>query len=63
MKKISNFFKKRDKLDENRIVYCPMAKKRHLMEKGSNICPYCGKDLDNDFPISLVGHYTMESEE
>lgn len=38
-----NFFKKKDKLDYSREIWCPVAKKRHNMELGKNICPMCGE--------------------
>ena len=58
MSGVANFFKRKDKLDYNRFVRCPLpgsSGKQYVMEKGSHICPCCGEDLEGDHKF-LIGH-------
>lgn len=58
---VANFFKKKDRLDYNRFVTCPVAGssgKKYVMEKGKDICPCCGQDTK-----IYTGHWVTEFSE
>ena len=53
---MSIFRKKKDKMNYNHRIFCPEAKKWYVEQIPADICPACGKKLnDAGFPEN-IGH-------
>jgi rRNA maturation endonuclease Nob1 len=63
MSGISNFFKRKNKLNYNNKIFCPVAKKWYVEQNPADICPACGEKLTDDGFPENIGHIIEKVEE